>query len=94
MMFGTLVDSLDDPVVAMRLMEALDDVALSARLGAWAAAVGRPEAELLAGAVRDFLDTADDEVWTQLVGIMTRAEDPGIAALRAVVARALPEAAA
>ena len=51
-------------------------------------------AELLAGAVRDFLDTADDEVWTQLVGIMTRAEDPGIAALRAVVARALPEAAA
>lgn len=91
-MFGTLVDSLDDPVVAMRLMEALDDATLSARLGAWAAAENRPEAELLAGAVRDFLDSADDDVWTQLVGIMTRAEDPGIAALRAVVSHALPKA--
>lgn len=92
-MLGALVDSLDDPAVAMRLMATLDDAALSARLGAWAVATGRPEAELLAGVVRDFLDSADDDIWTQLIGIMTRAEDPGIAAVRAILTRALPEAA-
>ena len=29
----------------------------------------------------------------QLIGIMTRAEDPGIAAVRAILTRALPETA-
>lgn len=90
-MLGTLVDSLDNPGVVARLLATFGDPALETRLGAWAAAEGRPAAELLAGAVRDFLDTADDETWTQLIGIMSRAEDPSLAALRAVVTRVLPK---
>jgi hypothetical protein len=45
---------------------------------------------MLGGAV--VLETASDDHWLQLVGIMNRAPDPGLAAVRAIPARALPAA--
>ena len=46
--------------------------------------------QLVASAVRSFLDTASDDLWTQLIGIMNRAEDPGLAAMRAILTKAFP----
>jgi hypothetical protein len=51
---------------------------------------GQSQAQLVASAVRSFLDTASDDLWTQLIGIMNRAEDPGLAAMRAILTKAFP----
>lgn len=82
---------MDDPKVALGLVAALGDPALSGRLAAAAEAEGRTAADVMTSAVRGFLDTAPDDHWLQLVGIMSRAQDPGLAALRAILATALPE---
>lgn len=90
-MLGRLLDSLDDPKVALALVAALDDPLLSKRLATAADATGRSPADVLASTVRGFLDTASDDHWLQLVGIMNRAPDPGFAAMRAILEKALPE---
>jgi hypothetical protein len=86
---GRLIQSLDDPAVAGALLASLDDPALAARLAAAAEASGRPPADIVASVVRGFVDTASDDHWTQLIGIMNRAEDPGLAALRAILSKGL-----
>ncbi|MBN9282181.1 MAG: hypothetical protein J0H37_08015 [Hyphomicrobium denitrificans] len=93
-MLGKLIDSLDDPVVAMNLVAALADPELEARLANAAEAEGRPTADVVATIVRNFLNAASDDHWVQLIGIMNRAKDPGLAALRAILASELPEAVA
>ncbi len=90
-MFGALIDSLDDPVVAAGLIQALDAPALGARLFMAAGEAQVESAEFIATTVRDFLETASDDHWVQLIGIMNRAEDPGLAALRAILMKSLPE---
>ncbi len=90
-MLGELIESLDDPKVALRLVAALDDPALSERLATVAQSVGRPQWDVVASTVRGFLETASDDHWLQLIGIMSRADDPGLAAMRAILAKALPE---
>jgi hypothetical protein len=91
-MFGHLLASLDNPKVALGVVAALDDPALINRLKVASDAAGRSQADIMASTVRGFLDMATDEHWLQLVGIMNRAEDPGLAAIRAVLAKALPQA--
>jgi hypothetical protein len=90
-MLGALIASLDDPKVAERLLGALDSPVLSRRLGEAAAREGAVVAQVMASAVRYFLETASEDHWVQLIGIMNRAEDPGLAAIRAILAKALPE---
>jgi hypothetical protein len=89
-MLGRLIASLDDPAVAAGLVAAVDDPALLGRLAEAAKAAGRPEEALVASAVRHFVDTAPDDLWTQLIGIMNRADDPGLAAMRAILTKAFP----
>ena len=74
-MLGHLIASLDEPEVSARLLSALQAPALQTRLAAAVAADGRAPAELVASAVRRFVDTASDDEWLQLVGIMGRATD-------------------
>ena len=89
-MFGRLIETLDDPDVAARVLAALADDALSQRLAEAAAASGRSRDAMLAATVRGFLETARDDQFVQLIGIMNRAEDPGPAAMRAILDMALP----
>jgi hypothetical protein len=91
-MLGQLIDSLDDPNVALRLVAALEEPSLLKRLTAAAAAEGRPAGEVVAATVHSFLDRASDDHWLQLVGIMNRAQDPSLAAMRAILDYALPAA--
>ncbi|MDT3376938.1 hypothetical protein RNI52_06315 [Labrys neptuniae] len=90
-MFGRLIESLDDPTAALNLVGALGEPSLLRRLAVAADAEARAPAELIASAVRGFLDTASDDHWLQLVGIMNSAEDPGLAALRAILDKVLPK---
>ena len=47
----------------------------------------------MASALRYFMETASEDYWVQLIGIMSRAEDPGLAAIRAILTKALPDTA-
>ncbi|MHB8885592.1 MAG: hypothetical protein ACYC5H_11040 [Methylovirgula sp.] len=90
-MLGKLIESLDDPKVALGLIATLDDSTLSERLAVAAKSAGRPQSDIVAATVRGFLESASDDHWLQLIGVMNRAEDPGLAAMRAILAKALPE---
>ena len=89
-MLGNLIASLDDPKVAMNLLAALDEPALLMRLAVAAEESGRPPVDIVGSVVRNFMETAPDDLWTQLIGIMNRAEDPGLTAMRAILEKALP----
>ncbi|MGO4558159.1 hypothetical protein [Mesorhizobium sp. 2RAF21] len=73
----------------MAIVAAIDEPALSARLTAVADDSGCSPADIVGSAVRNFVDTAPDDLWTQLIGIMNRAQDPGLAAMRAILEKAL-----
>lgn len=90
-MLGNLIASLDDPKVVMNLLAAFDDRELLVRLAAAAGESGRSPAEIVASAVRQFVDTASDDLWTQLIGHMNNAKDPGLASLKAILVKNLPE---
>ena len=89
-MLGKLIDSLDDPKVALGLVTAVNEPSLHARLAAAADTAARSPADIVASSVRGFLDSASDDDWVQLVGVMNRAEDPGLAALRTILEKSLP----
>lgn len=90
-MLGSLIASLDDPKVAMTLLATLDEPALLRRLAVAAEESGRPTADIVGTVVRHFVETASDDIWTQLIGIMNRSENPGLAAIRAILEKALPQ---
>lgn len=90
-MLGRLIDSLDDPETALGLVAALQEPTLLERLAVVADSAGLPVPEVVASTVREFLETASDDHWVQLVGIMNRARDPGLAAVRAILLKALAE---
>ncbi len=90
-MLGNMIASLDDPKVAMDLLAALDEPALLTRLTVAAAESGRLPADIVGSAVRNFMETAPDDLWTQLISMMNHAEDPGLTAMRAILDRALPQ---
>ena len=89
-MLGPLISSLDDPQVSAALVAALNDPGLLARMATVGDEAGQSQAQLVASAVRSFLDTASDDLWTQLIDIVNRAEDPGLAAMRAILTKAFP----
>lgn len=89
-MLGKFISDLDDPQVVLDLVAALDAPDLLARIGRAAAAEGQTPSAYLAVSVRTFVDTASDDAWLQLVGIMNRAADPSLAATRAIVEAVLP----
>lgn len=89
-MLGHLIASLDDPEVAHGLLATLADPPLIERLSAAAESSGQPQSEIVSSAVRSFVETASDDLWTQLIGIMSRAEDPGLATLHAILRKAFP----
>jgi hypothetical protein len=91
-MLGNLIASLEDPKAAMAILAAFNEPALLARLAAAADASGRSPVDIVGSAVRNFVDTAPDDLWTQLIGLMNRAQDPSLAAMRAILEKALPGA--
>ena len=90
-MFGTLLASLDNPQTATALINALGMEGLADRLEKAAAADAAEPATYLATIVRSFMETASDDHFVQLMSIMNRAEDPGLAAVRAILTKVLPE---
>ncbi len=81
---GELIAQLDRPDVANSVVTTLQsDVALQIERRATAASV--PVADFVAGAVREFLDSADDDLWFQLLTIVRKSDDPGLTAVQTIL---------
>ncbi len=83
-MLGDLVSRLDRPGVAEDVLSTLDPQVVEA-VGARAAAYGMSVPTFVADGVRAFIDEADDDLWFQLITVMRKAEDPGLAGVQAII---------
>jgi hypothetical protein len=84
-MLGDLIANLDRPGVAAAVLTTLDPV-VAAQIERRAAAEAMAVADFATGAVRDFMERADDELWFQLLTIVRKAENPGLAAIQSILA--------
>ena len=83
-MLGDLIATLDRPGVAAAVLTTLDP-ALAVQIEKRAAAEAMTPADFIAGAVRDFVERADDDLWFQLLTVMRKAEDPGLATIHVIL---------
>ena len=81
---GDLIAKLDRPGIAAAVLTTLDPI-IAGQIEKRAAAEAVTSADFVAGAVRDFVERADDDLWFQLITVMRKAEDPGIAAIHAIL---------
>lgn len=83
-MLGELIGQLHRPEIATSVLAALDpDVVASVERRATANSM--TVIEFAAGAVREFLDHADDDLWFQLLTIIRKSDDPGRAAVETIL---------
>jgi len=89
MQLGDVIARLEDEVFASETLFALDDLALTARVVALAAENHLSAGEFAAQSVGQFVNSASDEEWLTLIGLMSRADDPGQVFLRRILLAAL-----
>lgn len=83
-MLGDLIAQLDRPGVAAALLDTLAPD-LQAQLAKRADAASMSLADFSAGAVREFVERADDDLWFQLLTIVRKANDPGLVAVQTIL---------
>jgi peptidyl-prolyl cis-trans isomerase C len=84
---ATLGDFLADGAAVQRLEPwlAATNPDLASRVAKAAEAAGEPVPDFVQTAMADFVETADDERWTNLISAARDAEDPAVACLAAVL---------
>lgn len=90
MLLGDVMARFEDDAFVNETLFALDDLALTARVVALAAENNVSAGEFAAQSVGRFVNGASDEEWLTLVGLMSRADNPGQVFLRRVLSNALP----
>lgn len=89
MLLGDIIAQLDDEAVANETLLRLDDLVLLGRVRKAAAHEGETAGAFAARAVRLFSDSASDEDWVSMIGVMGQTTEPGMACLRRMVEFAL-----
>ncbi|MGH6955342.1 MAG: hypothetical protein ACREEW_01600 [Caulobacteraceae bacterium] len=83
-MLGDLIAQLHRPDLAQDVLATLGPE-LAGELERRAAAAGMSTPDFVAGAVREFVERADDDAWFQLLTVIRKAEDPGLAAVQTIL---------
>lgn len=83
-MLGDLIAQLDQPEVVTAVLETLSP-AVREQLVLRAARAGMTLPDFAAGAVREFVERADDDLWFQLLTVMRKAEEPGLVAVQTIL---------
>ncbi len=89
MLLGQLIRDLSDEGEAAEALRGLGDLPLLARVEQAAQAQDMGAGAYAALAVMRFADQAGDDDWLALMTALERADDPGVACLRAMVVWAL-----
>jgi len=81
---GDLIAQLDRPDVAASVLTTMDsDVA--GQIKRHSAATSMTVEDFVSGAVRDFVESAGDDLWFQLLTIVRKSDDPGLAAVQTIL---------
>jgi hypothetical protein len=81
---GDLIAQLDRPDVAAGVLTTIDpDIA--GQIERRAAASSMTVEDFVSGAVRDFVERAGDDLWFQLLTIVRKSDDPGLAAVQTIL---------
>ncbi|MBN9547900.1 MAG: hypothetical protein J0H31_03190 [Alphaproteobacteria bacterium] len=83
-MLGDLIAAMDQPEVVADVLSTLDPE-LAVKIAERAAQASMSVADFSAGAVRAFLDEADDDLWFQLLTVIRKSEDPGLSAVQTIL---------
>ena len=83
-MLGDLIANLDRPGVAAAVLTTLDP-SVTAQIEKLAAVEMMTPASFVTGAIREFMEQADDDLWFQLLTVMRKAENPGLAAVHTIL---------
>jgi hypothetical protein len=81
---GELIAQLDRPDVANAVMKMLHSE-VARQIEDRATAASMPVADFVAGAAREFLERADDDLWFQLLTIIRKSDDPGLSAVQQIL---------
>ena len=90
MQLGDVIARFEDDAFVSETLFALDDLALTARITAVAAEENMSAGEFATQAIGQFVNGASDEEWLTLIGLISRADNPGQIFLRRVLSNALP----
>jgi hypothetical protein len=83
-MLGELIANLDRPGVAIAVLSSLDPNLIE-EIKRRAAAESMTPADFAAGAVREFVERGNDDLWFQLLTVIRQAEDPSLEAIRTIL---------
>jgi hypothetical protein len=83
-MLGDLIAQLDRPDVVEAVLATLPATRRE-DLQRRATEVGMTIGDFASGAVHEFVERADDDLWFQLLTVMRRADDPGLAAVQTIL---------
>ena len=89
-MLGDILGGLTEAASAEGVLAAVASPEVLERIRLDAAAEGVPAGALVAARVRHMLDHAGEDVWLDLLGLMSGSPQPGAAALAAMLSRAFP----
>ena len=90
MLLGSIIANLSDEDNVLETLASLDDLVLLARMREAAAASGEPLGSFASAVVGSFVARADDSAWLSLMAVTSKADDPGRACLRYILATAIP----
>lgn len=83
-MLGDLIAQLDRPNVAASVLTTMNsDVA--GQIERRSAATSMTVEDFMSGAVRAFVESAGDDLWFQLLTIVRKSDDPGLAAVQTIL---------
>ncbi len=83
-MLGDLIAQIDRPGVAAEVLRTLDP-AVAVAIGARASHFFMTTDAFVAGAVREFVERAGDDLWFQLLTHMRKTDDPGLVAVQTIL---------
>mgnify|MGYP001545635093 CR=1 FL=1 len=90
-MLGELVRSLTNAQVAEDAVAAVATPKIMERIRAAADADRLPVGALVASRIRHLLDHGTEDIWLDLLGVMSGSPQPGAAAIERIIAYAFPD---
>lgn len=83
-MLGDLIAAMERPEEVAGVLSTLHPE-LAAKVAERAAQASMSVGDFSAGAVRAFLDEADDDLWFQLLTLIRKSQDPGLEAVQTIL---------
>lgn len=91
MMLGRIVDALTNTATAEEAIAAIASPEVLRRIEAIAASESVTTAAMVAFRVRHLIEHGGEDIWLDLIGVMSGSPQPGAAAVERILARCFPD---